>query len=55
MSVETDILSHIGQQISELKRMYEYVKAEYFSFDIMTDASPSPLLGTNYREVIYHS
>nr|CDS25748.1 expressed protein [Hymenolepis microstoma] len=32
--------------------MYEYIKAEYFPFDTMTDCSPSPPLVTNYREVI---
>lgn len=32
MSMKTDILSHIEQQIDELRRIYENIKAEYFPF-----------------------
>ncbi|VUZ51809.1 unnamed protein product [Hymenolepis diminuta] len=32
MSMKTDVLSHIEQQIDELRHIYENIKAEHFPF-----------------------
>ncbi|VUZ51808.1 unnamed protein product [Hymenolepis diminuta] len=50
MSMKTDVLSHIEQQIDELRHIYENIKAEHFPFGAITDTSPSPSPTTNYSD-----